>query len=532
MNNRLKNYIKRTQSYWTERSKTQKVVFGGSMGLIIILLAAVVILSTNTSYVPLYKDLSLQEVGQIKEELDSRGVSYELTSGGSTIEVPREQADALLVDLAALGIPKSGNIDYSFFSENKSWGTTDNEFNIMKLDAMQTELSTLISRIEGINDADVMINMPKEPVFISDAKEEATASIVINTKPGYKFQGGQVNSLYHLVSKAVPNLPTENIVIMNQYSEYYDQTDNSNYQQQTTYTYQQTVKQDIERDVQRRVQQMLGAMVGSDNVIVSVTADIDFTQENRTEELIQPVDVENMEGLPVSIERIQESYSGNPPAGGVAGSGNEDIDNYPGADDDSEGDYELSKETINNEYNRIRKNIVESPYKIRDLGVQVAVDNVKSRSDNDVQYLTAQDEEAVRAGISSILDSMINTSIDKDYGEINPDEKTSIVFQEFSDDLKMPETPAPVIPLWLYITAGALLLVIILLLILLVRTKRKGKVEEVTETTMPAPEQPEIPDLETQEESEETIRRKQLEKMAKDRPEEFAKLLRSWISEE
>src|SRR5699024_3427567 len=75
------------------------------------------------------------------------------------------------------------------------------------------------------------------------------------------------------------------------------------------HTYQQTVKKDIERDIQRRLQQMLGTIVGMDNVIVSVTADIDFTEENRVEELVEPVDIDDMEGLPVSIETIQESYS-------------------------------------------------------------------------------------------------------------------------------------------------------------------------------------------------------------------------------
>ncbi|MEK1828739.1 hypothetical protein AAAC51_06050 [Priestia megaterium] len=45
---------------------------------------------------------------------------------------------------------------------------------------------------------------------------------MLNTKAGYKFDDQQIKSLYHLVSKSVPNLPTDNIVIMNQYFEYFD----------------------------------------------------------------------------------------------------------------------------------------------------------------------------------------------------------------------------------------------------------------------------------------------------------------------
>ena len=38
------------------------------------------------------------------------------------------------------------------------------------------------------------------------------------------------------------------------------------------------------------------------------------------------------------------------------------------------GDYEKMDDTNNYEVNRIRKEIVESPYKIRDLGIQVMVE--------------------------------------------------------------------------------------------------------------------------------------------------------------
>ena len=40
----------------------------------------------------------------------------------------------------------------------------------------------------------------------------------------------------------------------------------------------------------------------------------------------------------------------------------------------SNGDYERIEETVNNEVNRIRREIVESPYKIRDIGIQVMVE--------------------------------------------------------------------------------------------------------------------------------------------------------------
>src|SRR5690625_3019024 len=158
------NFNKKIKLLWIESSKTQKILFFSLLSFVVIVLSVISILSFSTKYVPLYTNLPLQEVNQIKEELDARNIPYELKDGGKTITVPEEKSEQLLVELAGQGIPNSGNIDYSFFSENASWGITDNEFNMMKLAAMETELAKLIPRIDCIDDADVMITLPKESV--------------------------------------------------------------------------------------------------------------------------------------------------------------------------------------------------------------------------------------------------------------------------------------------------------------------------------------------------------------------------------
>ncbi|AXI09080.1 flagellar M-ring protein FliF [Oceanobacillus zhaokaii] len=532
MNETITKWKENLTAFWTKRTKSQKGVFIGSVLIVVLLIIGISLFVNNTKFVTLYNNLSLQEVGQIKTELDSKGVPYELEDGGTTISVPEAQVDTLLVDLAGQGIPSSGNIDYSFFSENSSFGITDNEFNIMKLDAMQSELANLMTGIDGIENAQVMINMPEKPVFANETVDEASASIVLTTVPGYEFKGSQIESLYTLVSKAVPNLPEDNIVIMNQYFEYFDRTLDSGFAAQDVYSSQQAIKQDIERDIRQRLQQMIGMMVGMDNVIVSVTADVDFTQENRAEELVEPVDLENMEGLPVSLETIQESYAGNAAEGGVPGTGDEDVTNFQAAEDgNGDGDYELDKETINYEFNRIRKEIVESPYKIRDLGIQVAVDSARNSSGTEVEYLSSQDQSAVEQGIASILDSIIATSIDEEFESETTTENTSIVFQEFTGGVTAPQVSTPLIPTWMYVVGGILLAIIILLIILLIRNRNKEEIVE-EEMLVTEPLIPEVPDIQHAEQSESDIRRKQLEKIAKEKPEEFAKLLRSWMGQD
>ncbi|SIS63154.1 flagellar basal-body MS-ring/collar protein FliF [Salimicrobium salexigens] len=531
MNEKFNDFKNKATAYWKDRSKGQKRLMVGSVFALLFIIVVISIFASRTNMVPLYQELSQSEVGQVKGELEARGIEYEITDGGTTISVPAENAESLLVDLAAAGIPESGNIDYSFFSNNVSWGMTDNEFDMIRVDSMQTELAALMSSIEGINDAKVMINIPEEEVFVSDDQQQTSASIVVNTEPGYRLEAGQVEALYNLASKSVPNLTNENIAIMDQNFEYYDPESSDAVAGAADYTQQQETKKQIERDIQQRVQKMLGAMMGPGKAVTSVTADIDFTQEKRKEELVESVNPDEMEGLPVSIEKIEEAYTGGGAPGGVAGSGDEDVQNYPGEDGEGPGDYEMTKETVNNEFNRIYKDIEESPFKIRDLGIQVAVDTASGQNENgELEYLTEAEQEEVSGEIDTLLNSMINTSINTQYEEnVNPEDSVSIVFQEFQG-ASFTEEESKKIPLWIYIVGGLLILGLIFLVFRIIRNRRTE--EEYYEETAPATTVSEpLPDMEDRDD-EAARRKKQLELMAKENPEDFAKLLRTWISED
>jgi flagellar M-ring protein FliF len=528
MNEKIKDFINRFTLFWKERTKPQKVMMIGLIALFILIVSVASFFATRTNFVPLYSNLSPQETGQIKAMLDQRGIESEIVDNGTTIKVPEQAVDTLKVELAAEGIPDSGSIDYSFFGENAGFGMTDNEFNVLKLEAMQTELANLIKGIEGVEDAKVMINLPQPSVFVSEQEETASASIVLKTKPGYKFNEQQIKSLYHLVSKSVPNLPTDNIVIMNQFFEYFDLENEENFSTGTTFATQHEIKKQIERDIQRQVQRMLGTMMGQDKVVVSVTADVDFTQENREENIVTPVDEENMEGIAVSVQRITETFSGNGvQPGGPNGTGENEVANYPGVTGETSGDYERIEETINNEVNRIKKEIVESPYKVRDLGIQVMVEPPNPNDPNSLSQQTVDD-------ITKILGTIVRTSIDKQVGEQLTDEdiqnRVVVSVQQFNGKMKF-EEPKQMIPLWVYIAGGILLAVIIALLVLLLRRKRKQDDEELEEFVQ-QPISLNVPDVNEEIETEASVRRKQLEKMAKEKPDEFAKLLRTWLAED
>ncbi len=460
--------------------------------------------------------------------MDARGIPATVSDNGTSILVPNNLVDTLKVELAAEGLPNSGTIDYSFIQDQMGFGMTDNEFNVMERASMQTELARLIRNMNGVHNANVMITLPEESVWLNSTHDSATAAIVLELAPGHQLDSSQVRALYHLVSKSVPNLPIDNIVISDQMFNDYFYEDQNNESQSTLSAFEQqrAIQNEIEHDLTRNLQQMLGTIVGQDSVIVSVTTDIDFTQENRTEELVEPVNIDNIEGIAVSIERIEETYSGEGiEEGGIEGTG-DGIINYPGPLGQGPVDFERTEERINNEVNRINRDIVESPYKIRDLGIQVMVeppegfDTLPQDQLNDIQQ---------------ILGTIVRTSISSVYAEELTQEEISekivVSSHPFNGRTITEFEPTMGIPTWVYVIGGILVALILLLLFILMRNRRK-RAEEVQGEVSDERRPYDLPDLPDEDSSESAAKKKQLEKLAKEKPEDFSKLLRTWLSED
>ncbi|MBU9714556.1 flagellar basal-body MS-ring/collar protein FliF [Evansella tamaricis] len=527
MNEKMNDLKNTTIEFWQGKTKKQQRLLIFSFVFILLLLLTVLWFGSRTNYVPLYSNLTLQETGEIKGILDARGVPSEIVDNGTTILVPENSVNELKVNLAAEGVPNSGRIDYGTFRDNMGFGTTDNEFNLLERAALQSNIEDLIRNITGVRAAQVMITIPEGSFWVTDDQDQATASVLVNMETGYRLDQSQVRALYHLVSKSVPNLPVENIVIMDQLGQFLELNDDPSgiNSSLTVYEQQRNIQREIERDIQRQLQQMLGTMMGPDKVLVSVTTDLDFTQENRQEQLVTPVDEENMSGIAVSVERITETYTGDDvPEGGIPGTGEDDVPGYPGGATGNAGDYERIEERINNDFNRIQREIVESPYKIRDIGIQVMVEPPDPDDPQSLPFERIND-------IQQILSQIVRTSIDMEYtdGWEQQDfqDRIFVSSQPFFGKVNLEEPPTG-IPSW-YFIVGALVLFIIVLLFLLFR--RSKKVEETEEEETEEPSEFEMPPIEERN-SEERARRMQLEKLAREKPDEFSKLIRTWLSED
>ncbi|GGK13770.1 flagellar M-ring protein [Caldalkalibacillus thermarum] len=518
MKEKIQHYKDQFIETWKSLTNKQKWLVIGSFVFISLALALLIYWASRPQFVPIYTNLSPVEAGEIMEAIESRGIPAQLSQDGRTISVPKSEASRLKVELAHAGIPRSGNINYSIFSENMGWGTTDRQLDVVERDAMQNELRYLIEQIEGIEQAKVMITLPKESVWLSDEEQTATASVVVHTRPGLNLGQSQINGLYHLISKSVPHLPPENIVIMNQNMEpleLRDEDETGNHL--ALHQQHRRIKRDIEQDIQRELQLMLGRIFGMENVIVSVFANVDFSKESREEQLVEPVVDDN--GLAISIERIEEIFQGQgDPPGGIAGTGETDVTGYQGTLANGDSEYERIEERINQEVNRIYRQIESSPYQITDLSINVGLDE---------SIYMPQTEEAVRELLTSVLHTYVDAA-ETELDEEQLEQRITIFAQPFQEQPPVADETGVGIRNWLvYVLAAALAAALGGLAFVVVRQRRQATEEE---DELEIPEEIE-PDL-ISKVDEQPTKRSQIEQLAKERPAEFVKLLKSWMAED
>lgn len=527
MNERMAVLREQLTSKWTQFSKKQKWMIAGIALFLLISLGLYIYIASQPVYTPLYNErLSEQEIGTIKQELESQKIPYRITGNGTGIEVPEKMAQDVIVDLAAQGIPSEAGINSEIFSN--TLGVTDRQFDVMKKEALQQELRKMLERVKGVRAAQVMITLPQESVWVTETPETATASVIVDVEPGTTLDQKQINSLYLLVSRSVPKLPMDAIAITDQYSNPLERAEaNENEGTLSGFKQQEQIKAEVEKTMQQNLYNLLGTIMGRDKVIVHTFIKMNFDKENRVENLVEAPDKENNEGLIISSQKLSKTFSGQgAPPGGVAGTGASAVPSYPASTPTgSNSDYEELNDTINREVNRITRNVTMSPYKIEDVTINVGVEPPAGGTLDD----------ATIESIKQVLRNVVRVTLSNQGVELTQEEldkHISVLPRQFSGKVAVEDSNS-LSPAVLWTVGGIAVLALAAVAFLVLRRRKQARQQEEEVPDLLSPSQPsEIPDLIYQEDGDQVVVRKQLEKLARSKPDEFVVLLRTWLAED
>ena len=269
---------------------------------------AVVLWSQDANYARLYTELNDKDTAEILDSLNAQGVKYKIEEGGS-IMVLADKVNDLKIKLAAQGLPKSNSLGYELLDKEQSFGTSKTAELSRHQRALEGEISRTIMSIQSVKNARVLLALPVQSVFVRERKKPS-ASVIVHLYQGRTLDKGQVEAIVHLVSSRVPQLDADHVTVV----DYKGQMLNSRASAAENLTASQfEFKTGIEEHLMRRIENIMSPLVGAESMRVQISADVDFTETDKTQEMFNP-DLPALRSEQTTDEQNKENPQGVPGA--------------------------------------------------------------------------------------------------------------------------------------------------------------------------------------------------------------------------
>ncbi len=271
---------------------------------------AVVLWSQEPSYGRLYSELGESDVAEILEILNKDNIKYKVESGSGAIMVPMDQVSSIKLKLAAQGLPKSNSLGYELLDKEQGFGTSKGVEMVRFQRALEGEIARTIMSIQNVKSARVLLAIPVQSVFVRERKKPS-ASVMVNLYQGRSLDKGQVESIIHLVASSVPQLDADQVTVVDQKGQLLNSNESTAAGNLTSKQFE--YKKNIEEHLMGRIENILSPLVGGDGMRVQISADVDFTETDRTQEMFNP-------DLPaLRSEQTSEEQNTSPATQGVPG---------------------------------------------------------------------------------------------------------------------------------------------------------------------------------------------------------------------
>ncbi|MDH4099259.1 MAG: flagellar basal-body MS-ring/collar protein FliF [Nitrospirota bacterium] len=282
----------------TGQKITMAVVFALSM----LAFGGLLYWANKPDYQVLYANLSPDDAGTVIAKLKEQRVPYELSGGGTVVSVPAAQVYETRLQLASQGLPQGAGVGFEIFDKTQL-GMTDFVQKMHFQRALQGELTRTILQLSEVVQARVHIALPEKSLFI-DQEKKPTASVVLKLKGGALLSRDQVNGIVHLVASSVEGLAPSGVTVVDMHGKILSaNSDDSAIGRMTTS--QLEYQRKIEKDLEKQVQTMFEGIMGPGKAITRVTASLDFSQIEQTEEKYDP------DTIAIRSEQRSEEKSSN-----------------------------------------------------------------------------------------------------------------------------------------------------------------------------------------------------------------------------
>ena len=269
----------------------------------------VVLWSWAPSFGVLYGALEEQDVSTVLDALHQNGFEAKLDQATGAILVPTSSIHDARIKLSSMGLPKGVSAGFDALDEKSSFGISQFMEKARYQRALEIELARTISSLSNVKNARVHLAVPRQSVFVRNRKK-ASASVVVNLFPGRSLEEGQVASIMHMISSSVPDLDASKVTIVDQKGNLLTRGESNKQMEKSGAQFEYASR--LESSYIERIERLLTPILGSESIRAQVTANIDFTSSEQTQESFNP-DTPALRSNQMMVEQSSGSISGGIP---------------------------------------------------------------------------------------------------------------------------------------------------------------------------------------------------------------------------
>jgi len=246
---------------------------------------ALVLWLQEPNYQPLMSNLKAEDYNEVTRILNLNDVSFKIDHRTGMLLVETSKVHEVRMKLAASGITDERNVGYEILDKEQSLGTSQFMESTRFKRGLEGELARSIASFRNVRNARVHLAIPKRSVFVRDNREPS-ASILIETASSRPVSREQVDAIVNLVAGSVPEMSRSHVTVVDQRGNLLSQNDLSEEDRIVSREFEYSRK--MEKVLNGRISSILAPIMGGERFKSEVTAEVDFTQIEETEEFFNP----------------------------------------------------------------------------------------------------------------------------------------------------------------------------------------------------------------------------------------------------
>ena len=385
----LSRILSQITGVFQKLDKTKRIIIGVVAGVVILSFAMLFAISSGEPNVLLFSELSSNDFASVTKKLEELGYYYKSSEGAAVFVRPTDR-EIILTKLAQEDAIPKGIPGWKLFDISK-WTDTERELDVKYMRALRDEVKRHIESLKNIATASVDIAFAEDSLY-TDKNSPYTAAVTVHLADGYEsLSRKEIKGIVQLVSRAVGNrLKPEDVIVTDDHgkiiSDFNDDIETAK-TEMTIIEGRKKIEEVARIKMLKDIKTGLEKVYNEDRIqIVRLNVDYNWDKVKEKQTIHDMIEVEKddprtpyserkvKDSLLISNKNTTENFKGhgwNPE--GPAGTESNKPAGYKAADDQF-AIYNKQEVIENHAINKTEKDIDRQPYEVARVSVSLVID--------------------------------------------------------------------------------------------------------------------------------------------------------------